>query len=52
VCSSDLAEKFPLRLEGELIPRIREGALCLNDPSQARACLAVFHVGAVLDSLI
>ena len=51
-CARSLAEKFPLRLEGELIPRIREGALCLNDPSQARACLAVFHVGAVLDSLI
>ena len=39
-----LAEKFPLQIEGEIIPRIREGALCLNDPAQAQVCLATFQV--------
>jgi uncharacterized ferritin-like protein (DUF455 family) len=39
-----LTTEFPLRLEGEPVPRIREGALCLNDPAQAQACLAVFQV--------
>jgi len=39
-----LAEKFPLQLEGEPLPRIREGALCLNDPATAQVCLAVFQV--------
>ena len=40
-----LEKKFPLRLEGEPVPRIREGALCLNDPVRAKSCLAVFQVG-------
>jgi uncharacterized ferritin-like protein (DUF455 family) len=40
-----LAEKFPLQLEGEPLPRIRSGALCLNDPTTAQACLAVFRAG-------
>ncbi|HEY2330218.1 MAG TPA: DUF455 family protein [Verrucomicrobiae bacterium] len=39
-----LAEKFPLRLEGEPVPHIRSGALCLNDPATAQVCLAVFQV--------
>jgi uncharacterized ferritin-like protein (DUF455 family) len=39
-----LAEKFPLQLDGETLPRIREGALCLNDPATAQVCLAVFQV--------
>jgi len=39
-----LGERSPLRLEGEPVPRIREGALCLNDPAQAQVCLAVFEV--------
>ena len=39
-----LTEKFPLQLEGEPVLRIREGALCLNDPARARVCLAVFEV--------
>jgi len=39
-----LEEKFPLQLEGEPAPRIREGAVCLNDPGQAQVCLAVFQV--------
>ncbi len=39
-----LMEKSPLQLEGDPIPRIREGALCLNDPATAQVCLAVFQV--------
>jgi hypothetical protein len=39
-----LVERLPLRLEGEA--RIRQGALCLNDPAQARVCLATFEVRA------
>jgi hypothetical protein len=38
-----LSEKFPLRLEGEPVPRIREGVLFLNEPARAQACLAVFQ---------
>ena len=43
-----LNERFPLRLEGEPLPNIREGALCLNDPAQAQVCLAVFQVTRAL----
>jgi hypothetical protein len=39
-----LSERFPLRLEGEPVPKILEGALCLNEPDQAQACLATFQV--------
>jgi uncharacterized ferritin-like protein (DUF455 family) len=39
-----LQERCPLRLEGEPMPRIRSGAICLNDPAQAQVCLAVFQV--------
>lgn len=39
-----LNERFPLRLEGEPVPKIREGALCLNDPAEAQVCLATFEV--------
>jgi hypothetical protein len=39
-----LTERFPMQLEGEPTPRIREGAICLNEPAQAQACLAVFRV--------
>jgi uncharacterized ferritin-like protein (DUF455 family) len=40
-----LTENFPIQLKGEPSPRIREGAICLNDPTQAQVCLAVFQVG-------
>ena len=46
-----LAENFPLQLEGEPFSKIREGALCLNDPAQAQVCLAVFQVGRTPDAL-
>jgi hypothetical protein len=39
-----LMEKAPLQFAGEPVPRIRSGALCLNDPSAAQVCLAVFQV--------
>ena len=38
-----LAEKFPIELKGEPSPRISAGAICLNDPAQAKVCLAVFQ---------
>ena len=40
-----LCERFPLRLEGEPVAKIREGAICLNDPGEAQVCLATFQVG-------
>ncbi|HEY6167924.1 MAG TPA: hypothetical protein VI454_07785, partial [Verrucomicrobiae bacterium] len=45
-----LSERFPLRLEGEPNPRIREGALCLNDPARAQVCLAEFRVNRTLET--
>jgi hypothetical protein len=39
-----LGERAPLRLEGSPIPKIRSGALCLNDPATAQNYLAVFEV--------
>jgi len=47
-----LEKKFPLRFAGETAPRIREGALCLNDPTRAQSCLAVFRVSRNLDELL
>jgi len=44
-----LSERFPLRLEGEPVPKIRKGALCLNDPAQAQVCLATFQVSRTLN---
>ncbi len=46
-----LRENFPLHLVGEPVPKIRAGALCLNDPAQAQAVLAVFQVGDDVRSL-
>ncbi|MBK9139058.1 MAG: DUF455 family protein [Verrucomicrobia bacterium] len=34
----------PVRLAGEPVPRLAAGAVCLNDPSRAKVCLAVFEV--------
>ena len=39
-----LGDRAGLRLEGEPLPRIRQGALCLNDPGSAQVCLATFEV--------
>ena len=46
-----LEKTFPLQLEGEPVSRIREGALCLNDPAQAQAVLAVFQASRTPDTL-
>ncbi|SPE56344.1 conserved hypothetical protein [Verrucomicrobia bacterium] len=47
-----LSERFPLRLEGQPVPKIRDGALCLNDPAQAQVCLATFRVSRTLHFLL
>ena len=39
-----LREQHPVVLEGEPVPRIRSGAVCLNNPAEARVCLATFQV--------
>ena len=44
-----LGDGVGLRLEGEPIPRIRQGTLCLNDPEQAQVCLATFEVQPTLN---
>jgi uncharacterized ferritin-like protein (DUF455 family) len=46
-----MTEQFPLQLEGEPVSRIREGAVCLNDPSKAKVCLAVFQIARELQAL-
>jgi uncharacterized ferritin-like protein (DUF455 family) len=43
-CAHSLTERFPLRLEGEPVPKFREGLVCLNDAAQVQVCLAVFQV--------
>jgi hypothetical protein len=47
-----LSERMPLRLEGEPLPKIREGTLCLNDPAQVEMCLATFQVSRTLNALL
>jgi hypothetical protein len=47
-----LSDRFPLRLEGEPMAKIREGAICLNDPEQAEVVLATFQVGRDATELI
>jgi hypothetical protein len=46
--AASLGERLPLRIEGEPAPTIRQGAICLNDPGQARVCLATFEVNPLL----
>lgn len=46
------SQRFPLQLEGEPVPRIREGAVCLNDPEEARVCLALFRVARESSDLL
>jgi hypothetical protein len=52
VYARSLSERFPLLREGEPVARIREGALCLNDPEQAQVSLSVFRVSRTLDALL
>ncbi len=46
-----LRERHPLQLEGEPVPKIRSGALCLNDPEKAKAVLAIFQAGGEVRSV-
>ena len=48
--AQSLRERWPLQLEGEPVPKIRSGALCLNDPAAAQVCLAVFEVGRTVEA--
>lgn len=43
------SERLPLRLEGGPALKIRQGVLSLNDPEQARVCLATFEVSPTLN---
>jgi len=43
--AAHLRLRHPILLEGEPLPRLRSGAICLNDPAQAKATLAVFFAG-------
>jgi uncharacterized ferritin-like protein (DUF455 family) len=38
-----LTQRDPVQLEGEPVPRLRSGTVCLNDPAEAEVCLAVFQ---------
>jgi hypothetical protein len=49
--ASWLNDRFPLQFEGHPLPRIREGALCLNDAACARVCLAIFRVTQSFDEM-
>jgi len=42
--AAKLEVNYPLQLAGEPAPKIREGAICLNDPARTQVCLAVFQV--------
>ncbi len=39
-----LTGRFPIQLKGDPSPRISRGAVYLNDPVRAQACLAIFQV--------
>lgn len=47
-----LDQRFPLSLEGAPTRTIRSGALCLNDPTHAQTCLAVFRVDRTPDGIL
>ncbi|RKX34305.1 MAG: DUF455 domain-containing protein [Verrucomicrobia bacterium] len=49
--AKELDRRFPLRLGGNPKPKIRSGALCLNDPTQSSTWLAIFAVGRDLKGL-
>jgi len=47
-----MTAQHPLQFEGQPVPRIREGFLCLNDPAAAQVCLATFQVAKNLAALL
>ena len=46
--SEGWVRRFPVHLGGSPLPKIQEGAICLNDPVEARVCLALFQVSSAL----
>jgi uncharacterized ferritin-like protein (DUF455 family) len=47
-----IEKAFPIFREGQPVPKIKRGALCLNEPARARVCLAVFQVGRAVEELL
>jgi uncharacterized ferritin-like protein (DUF455 family) len=45
-----LKRSSPVYLEGRPAPKIRHGAICLNEPATASVCLVVFEVARTLDT--
>jgi len=43
--AQDVVRRHPLHRVGSPQPRLREGAVCLNDPSRVQVCLALWVVG-------
>ncbi len=39
-----LTARFPIRMEGTPLARIKEGSTCLTDPTRAQSVVATFHV--------
>ncbi len=48
---ASLAKQFSLQLEGEPVARIKTGALCLNDATEAQVVLATFQVSRVVPAI-
>jgi hypothetical protein len=42
--AQDAVRRHPLHRAGSPQPRLREGTVCLNDPSRVQVCLALFEV--------
>ena len=42
--AQDAVRRHPLHLAGSPQPRLREGTVCLNDPSRVQVCLALWAV--------
>ena len=47
--SEMLKSRCPVRTEGEPVRKIREGAVCLNDPTRATTMLAILNVSSSPD---
>jgi hypothetical protein len=45
--ASKISNQYPVKMVGEPVPKIAEGAVCLNDPASAQVCLGVFRVGNI-----
>jgi len=43
--AQDAVRRHPLHRAGSPQPRLREGAVCINDPSRVQVCLALWVVG-------